>query len=137
MATPVWVNEGLVQWQKFAMGVTGSPTFTVGLFKTSVSVTVATVFGDLTEADFSGYSNWSPSFSTPTYQSSPARSESTDSTGHDFVHNGGGTSNTIYGCFLAYLTGSVLLAAMTFDSPINMAVNADTIHIVPTIFVDQ
>jgi hypothetical protein len=84
--------------------------------------------GDLTQADFSGYSAVEVSAGTVTIDSNGdgqfVLAEAT------FSHNGGGTSNTIYGYYIRYaIDGSPasLLWVVKFAAPISMAIGTDVI----------
>lgn len=87
------------------------------LFKNDITPDADTVFADLTECDFSGYSRQVPSFGSIT-------------TGVDgravmtaapvlFVHDGGGTANDVYGAALidADSGSEVILSIERLPSP--------------------
>lgn len=69
------------------------------LFKNNVTVSVATVLGDLTIADFSGYADKDLSAMASATINGSDQGEK-HSNANDFAHNGGGTGNTIYGWYI-------------------------------------
>src|SRR5688572_32940844 len=103
-----------------------STTLRVRLFQSNTTPSQSTVIGDLTEATFSGYAAVTPSFGASATASN--KGTITDSAARDFTHNGGGTSNTIYGYYVTYESGgSTLLWAERFDIAQTLANNGDKI----------
>jgi len=101
-----------------------------GLFKNNVTPTEDTVIGDLTKADFSGYAGEIPfthwnaaAFSTP-------RSEA-DASDVVWTHNGGGTSNDIYGYYVVDETGALAWAERNAAAPITISANGQTYTVKP------
>lgn len=109
----------------------------VKLFKNNFTPTITAVEADFTEANFSGYSD-NTNFQNDFANTTLARHEKTTST-EVFEHNGGATSNTIYGWYLVgtetvdstgnnIFSGEVV-AFEKFATPIDMNVNEDRIEI--------
>lgn len=109
------------------------PTF--HLFKSDTTPDADTVEADLTEADFSGYASDNPSQAF-------FKNEADERFEHQnnavvFSHNGGGTSNTIYGWYAKAgnardATGALIddiVAIERFASPINMSELGDSIRV--------
>lgn len=101
------------------------------LFKASVVISDDTVYGDLTIADYSGYSSQTVSF--------PASSIDGDAKASSlapmitFTHSGGGTSNVIYGYALVDVGDNTLIFVEMFAAPQSMSVSGDFIKITPTL----
>lgn len=103
------------------------------LFKNDITPGVSSALADFTEANFSGYSEGTPSWGSFALNGSNA-AESVASQ-ISYSHNGGGTSNTIYGWYLVEIDGTLgnkVLAAERFANPITMAASGDVIRITPT-----
>ena len=105
-------NEGKIALADLLNSGGGLAGITLDLYKNSVILDNATVFGDFSLANFSGYASDSPTFGSATLVSNKARIE--DSSEREFEHNGGATPNDIYGyivhdgstCFWAEALGS-------------------------------
>src|SRR4051794_24675060 len=96
-----------------------STNLRVRLFKNNYTPIATTVVGDLTEANFSGYAAVTPSFGSSATVTS--KGTITDGSSRDFTHNGGATSNTVYGYYVTYESGgSTLLWAEKFDNPLTL-----------------
>jgi len=101
----------------------------VRLFKNDITPDEGDVIGDYTEADFDGYG----SYKTAVY-GTPATSSGTS-----FVvggslfwqHDGGATSNTIYGYYVTQNDDTTLLRVERFGTPKTMAALSDIIHVIP------
>lgn len=120
-------NQGKVRVNDAAISVLGA-SFKVKLIKADFTQAAALVYTDLTFADFSGYADWAPTNGATSITSGVGIS---DGGTHDFVHDGGGTANTIYGAALVTEeAGPVnnLIATIKFDTPAAMASNGDTLH---------
>lgn len=101
------------------------------LFKNNHVPTVTDVVGDYTVANFSGYpGDVNPTWGTP-FVNGDGKGE-TDGTPITYTHNGGGTSNNIYGIYFV-TAGGVLVFADKFSAPIVMASNGDTFTYTPKI----
>lgn len=99
----------------------------LGLFQSNTTPSDSTTLAGLTAATFSGYAVATVStFITPTESANKAR---TQATSVDFTHNGGATSNTIYGYYVYDNALSKLLWAERFDASVSMANNGDKISI--------
>lgn len=107
---------------------------TLKLFKSNTTPAETDTAATYTEADFSGYvaatltgSSWgSASSGTIAYGSQQS-----------FTHNGGGTSNSIYGYFVVQATsGTLLYAERDASAPFTLANNSDNVKITPTISAD-
>ncbi len=97
----------------------------VKLIKATFTQNAALVYGDLTFANFSGYADWTPTFGSPGITGGVSIA---DGGTHDFIHNGGGTANDIYGAALVDNSGPTLISTIKFDSSKSMASNLDTLH---------
>lgn len=97
------------------------------LYKNSVTISDATVLGDFTEANFSGYSQSTPSFGSASIVS--GKGKIIEGSFETFIHNGGGTSNSVYGYYVVDSATPELLWAEAFPSPISVANNGDEIDI--------
>jgi len=107
-------------------GAAAPGTLKCKLFKNNYTPVVTSLESDLTEANFSGYSSTSPSLTWgAAFVNGDGKGE-IDATAKTFTHNGGGTSNDVYG---AYITNSAdkLIWAEKFAAPIHMATNGDQI----------
>jgi len=98
---------------------------TLRLFKNDHVPAVDDVDANYTEANFSGYAshalgNWNAAFLNPDDKGQ------IDADPHSFVHNGGGTSNTVYGAYVENDAGEIVYAER-FDAPRVMSANGDTI----------
>jgi hypothetical protein len=99
------------------------------LFQNNHTPGVTDVIGDYTVATFSGYpGDVSPTWGTP-FTNGDGKAE-TDAGTTTYTHNGGGTSNTIYGAYFV-TAGGVLVYADKFAAPIVMASNGDTFPYTP------
>lgn len=105
---------------------------TVHLFQNNKVPADGDGVGDYTEATFSGYNAQNASgWSAPTLQPDGVHFQ-TQATAMIFTHNGGGTSNNVWGYYVTN-SGGVLLWAEQFTSPpIFMSVTGDFISLVPT-----
>jgi hypothetical protein len=98
------------------------------LYRVDIVPTFATVLGDITEANFSGYvkkvlNSWSP-------QVILGIRAYTENDPVNFTHNGGATANSIFGYYVVDSTESELLF-LEKDSlgPIVMAANLDNYRV--------
>lgn len=104
LVVPSASEDRLLGWM---LNTANSSNQTLKLFKTNVTVSASTVVGDLTEADFSGYSaktltrgSW-----TVTQVSSKASASYSDQT---FTASSG--SQTLYGYYIVDNSGNLLWA---------------------------
>lgn len=95
------------------------------LFKNNHVPDVTDVNGDYTEANFSGYAAISALSFGAAFVNPDGKGE-VDASPESFTHNGGGTSNTIYGAYVTDDGGDVVYAER-FGAPISMASNGDLI----------
>lgn len=74
------------------------------LIKADFTLSNSLVYSDISSniANFSGYADWQPTFGATSVTSNVGIA---DGGSHDFVHNGGGTANTIYGAALLHMPG--------------------------------
>lgn len=108
----------------------GTPGWAFRLFKNNFTPVATSVLGDFTEADFSGYSIIDPAWAAAAEVSGKAEADAT--TTMEFVHNGGGTANNIYGWFLVNTTDNTVVASGTFaGSPLVMDTLGDKITLDP------
>jgi len=99
------------------------------LFQNNITPGEGDVLGDYTEADFSGYG----SYKTATF-GTPATSSGTSFVAGGSLywqHDGGGTSNTIYGYYVTKSDDTTLLFAEKFGSSKSMAALTDIIQVIP------
>lgn len=99
------------------------------LFKNDVTPTVATILANLTVADFSGYANATLAWGTPFINGSDKGE--IDATQLTWTHNGGGTSNTIYGFYVVNAAETILIYAERFPAPILMGTSGAEIKYTP------
>ena len=100
---------------------------TLKLYKNNYTPVDASLLANFTEADFSGYAAASPVMGIPVEVANKAVMQDTSS--RTFTHNGGGTSNTVYGYFVLSNPGPDLVWAERFPAGITMAANGDQISI--------
>lgn len=107
-----------------------SPTIITGgelrLYKNDYTPVAGSTAADFTEADYSGYEFQTPGFTTPFTENGEAKALSG---GVLFVHNGGGTSNTIYGYYFVWPDPDIVIYAERFDSSKSMGNSADSISL--------
>lgn len=123
MAAFVFATQSVKKSNARSRAATG----TINLFQEDHSPDAATdVLADYTSkvATFSGYSAVTPGYSNADWDGGIHKSISAVAT---FQHNGGGVANTIYGYYIT--TGSTLIAAKKFDTPIVMDSFQDRIDI--------
>lgn len=128
-------NEGenlLLNILKDPGSQTGNSMY-VGLFKSDTTPSASTTWASITECNFSGYTVGAASWgSVATDGGGKASMTATEVV---FNHDGGGTSNDVYGWFLGYGTGNptALIAIERFASPpAVMDDNSDSISVTPT-----
>jgi hypothetical protein len=97
------------------------------LYQNNMTPDQDTVLADFTEATFSGYASQTMSLGTPTEVSHKAKTVATSP--QVFTHNGGGTSNTIYGYFVKDSVTGNLAWAERFGSSQIMTNNGDSISV--------
>lgn len=123
-------NEGENRMLTEAKGMSNQR---VVLFTNNITPGPTTTYSGLTLATFSGYSAVTPSWG----------SASTDGSGYGsaaaaaavFAHNGGGTSNNVYGWALVDITGGsekILAAERLASPPKAMTLSGDSITITLT-----
>lgn len=99
------------------------------LFQNNYTPVEGSVVGDFTEATYSGYGG----SKEPTYGTPCTVSGTSFVTGGSmfFQHDGGGTSNTIYGYYVTKTDDTTLLFAERFTSSKSMATVADILQLFP------
>lgn len=113
-----------------AILATGDDLFSLDLYQNNHVPAVNDTNASYTVADFSGYAQvtlngfWGSPYINGNGQ---AEIDNVDAT---FTHNGGGTSNTIYGIYVSNASGDVQYAER-FPAPIVMASLGDTIDYTP------
>jgi hypothetical protein len=123
MSTPVVPNEG----ENDLLNLIKAGTFSLRLFRNNHTPAAASVLADFTEANYSGYSAQTLSYGTPATNGS-GQGQMT-ATIINFDHNGGATSNTIYGYYLVNTGTSKVVKAEKLDSTVSMAFLGDRIAI--------
>lgn len=101
------------------------------LYQTDITPSETDILTDYSanEADYSGYGYQSVgAFGTP---STSSGTTSMVAGGLLFQHNGGATSNTIYGYYVTDVSDAELLWAEKFSSSKTMATTADKIMVTP------
>lgn len=105
------------------------------LFKNDYTPDQTSIFSSFTEADFSGYAavDISSAWNAPTTVSHRGQINHADGV---FTHNGGGTSNTIYGAYVTFHNGSLspsdyILWAERFDSSPVIGALGDSVTYTP------
>jgi len=98
---------------------------TLRLFKNDHVPDVADVNASYTEANFSGYASHALSTWNAAFLNDDDKGE-IDADAHTFTHNGGGTSNTVYGAYVTNNAGDVVYAER-FAAPRVMSANGDSI----------
>lgn len=120
-------DEGEVSLLDMLVDGDGFSSVRIRLYKNNLTPDEDTVYGDMTECDFSGYAQVTPSFGAASVVSH--KGKIVDSAARNFTHNGGGTSNTVYGYYVVDSTGTRLLWVERFASPITMANSGDQIQL--------
>lgn len=105
-------------------------SYSLALFQSNTTPTQSSVYGDFTLANFSGYgaatfSDWNAVSTVSNKAKMVTAAQKT------FSHNGGATSNTIYGYLYYKISGTVILWAERFTNPITMAASGDVIAVTP------
>lgn len=120
----------------FLADIRNSPdAYALRLFQNSVTLGPLTVLTSLTEANFSGYAAATPTWTLPVIDGSGRAAMTASSM--TFSHNGGGTSNTIFGYYFVHVTSGKLLFCESFATPKTMSVFGDSITITPTMTLAQ
>lgn len=101
------------------------------LFKNNHVPAVTDGNGDYTQADFSGYAAVALGTWNAAFVNADGRGE-IDADLATFTHNGGGTSNTVYGAYVTDNAGDIVYAER-FDAPRVMASNGDAINYTPRV----
>lgn len=103
------------------------------LFSSNTTPSETDTAGTYTEATFSGYA----AITLTGASWGAAASGSIAYAQQTFTHNGGGTSNSIYGYFVVQATsGTLLYAERDASAPFTLANNGDNVKITPTITAD-
>jgi hypothetical protein len=121
------VGENLVL--EMIVNKTAAQNLVLKLFQSNTTPAEGDTAGTYTEATFSGYSS-----ATLTGTSWGAASGSISYAQQTFTHNGGATSNSIYGYYMTQTTsGILLLAERDGSAPFTLANNGDNVKITPAI----
>jgi hypothetical protein len=122
------VGENLVL--DMIVNKTAAQNLVLKLFKSNTTPAESDTAATYTEADFSGYAAITLTGSSWVAASSGSNSYAQQT----FTHNGGATSNSIYGYFVVQLTSGILLYSERDGSaPFTLANNGDNVKIAPTI----
>jgi len=105
------------------------------LYKNNYTPIDSTLASDMTEADFSGYSQVGITMGSPTEVANKAKSVATAAA--VFTHNGGGTANTIYGYYVYDTILGACLWAERFGSSQLMTNNGDEISVTAVLTADS
>ena len=107
------------------------------LIKEVAGLSDTTVFGDLAEANYSGYTNNNPVFPNPALDG--ANKASTTAPQLTFSHNGGVIANTIKGYALIEIAEPTdkLLFWEALPADRTMGAGGDTITVTPTLTLTQ
>src|SRR5919204_2712033 len=119
----VFVDAGL--GANLTAWLTGLGSLTIKLAKNNVTITRATVIGDLTEANFSGYASQSiGAWGAPVYDAANHRYSSTAPT-NTWTNSTGVVGNTIYAVYVVDSSGNLIFVEAARDSsgnPIDMTI---------------
>jgi hypothetical protein len=101
-----------------------------GLFKNNFTPGDTSVIGDITAADFSGYSGLQSfsSWNAATWSTPRAVATAGDVV---WTHNGGGTSNDIYGYYVVDGSGNLAWAERNAAAPVTMSSAGQTYTVKP------
>lgn len=98
------------------------------LFKNNFTPDIDTLIGDFVECDFSGYSLNTVAFGTISRDGDDNASSTTETA--RFQHDGGATSNSVYGWYmLDHFSGTLLRAERFSDAPRAMVAIPDEIQV--------
>lgn len=127
MSQLVVVNQGEEAFLDLILAV----NYTLKLFKNDATITDATVEGDLTEADFTGYSaaaltggSWTTTAGDPCTGTYAVQT---------FTRSSTGVAQSIFGYYVVTTTGGFLRWVEKFDSPVIIELINDNIKIIPRI----
>lgn len=107
------------------------------LYQNDHTPALGDVLADYTEADFSGYAalDLFPDWTGPTGAGEPRVQSAGPVT---FLHDGGVTGNSIYGCYLTDQAGTTLLGAIRgIGVPFDMSVLNDEISVTLTLSAEN
>jgi len=135
-------NEAEVTWLKTAFAELGVNWHNLHLYQTDLTLDEDTELVDLeaVEADFSGYSAPIFGWTGVVADGGTGKAKNVSADNVEFAHNGGGTSNDIYGYFITLKYSSVdyLLCCERFsDAPRVMDTDTDSFTVTPTITLSQ
>ena len=106
--------------------------YKIGLFKNNFTPGNTSVIGDVTPADFSGYSTVGlhtfSSWASATWNSPRAEATHADVT---WTHNGGGTSNDIYGYYVVDGSGNLAWAERYASAPVTLSGSGQSFTVSP------
>ena len=109
---------------------TAAQNLVLKLFQSNTTPAEGDTAGTYTEATFSGYS----AITLTGASWGAASGGSIAYAQQTFTHNGGATSNSIYGYYMIQLTsGTLFLAERDGSAPFTLANNGDNVKITPTI----
>jgi hypothetical protein len=130
------VVVGNLEWHAILTAITQTSqpwdAAKVHLFKSNIVLTPATLLGDFTEADFTGYSvSGSVTWNAPGYL--PDGTAVVVGDAKIFVVGSTPTVlNTIYGYYLTNSGGTALLFARSFDTPVVLSQAGNFVDVIPT-----
>lgn len=127
-------NEGKLQILDLLNGGDFPTNVRLGLFQGTPTIDKDIVLGDLTPADFSGYSDATPAFDPAIILSDKGVIEQYPPT--DFGHNGGATANDVTGYYVWDDLAGVLLWLEAISPSIHMENNGDTIELTARLTCD-
>lgn len=105
------------------------------LYKNNFTPAITSVAGDFTEADFSGYAPYDFSAGGQNWPAAAADGSNNAESAHaiiDFIHNGGGTPNDIYGWYIVDGAGNLIAAERLPGAPFTCAVLGAKVSVTPT-----
>jgi len=119
---------------KLLNAIKSGAAYNIVLFQNDLTPSATTVYADMTLATFSGYSQGTITWGTPTTDGGGKGSMT--ATAVTFTHNGGGTSNNIYGYAIVSqdisMAWHLIMIERLSSPPKSMANNGDSITITPT-----
>lgn len=123
-------NTGEITLLKLMTGVLTGGTWIFRLYQNNITPGDSDVLGTYTEATFSGYTEVTITWATIVTNSTTGKAEAIGPVNPQFDHDGGGTSNNIYGYYVIYddtVTEHLCYSERFSDAPRVMDTNDDSI----------
>ena len=127
----VLFNAGAAEIMSRAVNKSATGDLKLKLYKSNTTLSKATVIGDLTLADFTGYAD--ASFTGANWSVTTANPSVTSYAKQTFTSTAGSQNQDVYGYVVTNSAGTVALWGETFsDGPYNIVNNGDKIEVTPT-----